>query len=172
MASDTKIDTYNLAMAGELRVASELFRRNILALITMGNFKRIDIVAMCENGKHINISVKTKKGSEWVHVQGIERGEYLVFVDFEDKSLDKEPDFYLLSYDDWKKVVDNNPTVKKWKPKITSNTYAPLKDTDCEKGKWDYDGINIKTKELKDYKGWEKIEEFCKKLNAKSLIED
>jgi len=95
-----------LGLAGEFAVASELCRRNIYAQLTLGMRKRTDILVETERGM-LRIQVKGKQGKVWPGCKGI-YGEdiILVFVDFANKKETERPDFYILTVEDWKKIIE------------------------------------------------------------------
>ena len=65
MAPVSKIASYDLNLAGEYRVASELVKRGIFATVTYGNRKDADIYAI-GNGKALKIEVKTSQQPRFV----------------------------------------------------------------------------------------------------------
>lgn len=50
---------YDIGMAGEFGVCSELYKRGYDASITLGNKKAVDIYVAIANGRYISIEVKT-----------------------------------------------------------------------------------------------------------------
>ena len=52
-------EKYNLNLAGEYAVSSELAKRNIQFNLTLGNKKAVDIIVLKEENKAITIEVKT-----------------------------------------------------------------------------------------------------------------
>ncbi|TSA58313.1 MAG: hypothetical protein D4R39_00910 [Methylophilaceae bacterium] len=100
-----KINKESVGLAGEYAVASELCKRGFYAQLTLGNHKKTDLIVE-SNNKLFRVSVKSKQGSTWPKVTGIwAPGDLLVFVDFEGKSNDERPDFYVLGVDQWKSLV-------------------------------------------------------------------
>ncbi len=61
-----KIHKYNLNLAGEYRIASELLKRNLLATVTIGNMKGADIFAIGENRRTAVIEVKSSQSTRFV----------------------------------------------------------------------------------------------------------
>ena len=59
MAKKNKYDKYDIGMAGEFGVCSELYKRGYDASITLGNMKAVDIYVAIANGRYISIEVKT-----------------------------------------------------------------------------------------------------------------
>ncbi len=52
-------EKYNLNLAGEYAVCSELAKRNIQFNLTLGNKKAVDIIVLKEENKAITIEIKT-----------------------------------------------------------------------------------------------------------------
>jgi len=52
-------EKYNLNLAGEYAVSSELAKRNIQFNLTLGNKKAVDIIVLKEENKAITIEIKT-----------------------------------------------------------------------------------------------------------------
>ena len=95
-----------VGLSAEYAVACTLCRRNIYAQLTLGNRKRTDILIETDKGM-ARIQVKGKTGPNWPHCKGIFReNDFLVFVDFENKSVDEISDFYILDVDDWIKLLE------------------------------------------------------------------
>ena len=95
-----------VGLSAEYAVAYALCRRNIYAQLTLGNRKRTDILIETDKGM-ARIQVKGKTGSNWPHCRGIFRkNDFLVFVDFENKSVDERSDFYILDVNDWIKLLE------------------------------------------------------------------
>lgn len=105
MATVPKIPRETLGLAGEFSVASELCKRGIYAQLTLGNRKRTDLLV--DNGLDVlRVEVKSKQGPEWPGVKGISRDDaIIVFVDFAEKASLQRPDFYILTFKDWKALV-------------------------------------------------------------------
>lgn len=61
-----QLDKGQLNLAGEYRVASELFKRGLFATITYGNMKGIDIFAIGANQKTTIIEVKASQTRRFV----------------------------------------------------------------------------------------------------------
>ena len=80
------IDKYYLNLAGEYRVASELFKRGMFATITYGNKKGADIYAIGPSRKTAVIEVKASNSSRFV------TGFYQKYVD----EMTDHPDFWVL----------------------------------------------------------------------------
>lgn len=60
------LDKYNLSLAGEYRVCSELLKRGIFATVTFGNMKGTDIVAVGANRRAAIIEVKASNSTKFV----------------------------------------------------------------------------------------------------------
>jgi len=94
-----------LSIAAEFAVASELGRRNIYAQPTFGHLKRTDLLILSKSGM-LKIEVKGKQGKQWPNCKGISASNsVMVLVDFADKADMTRPDFYILTFDDWKAFV-------------------------------------------------------------------
>lgn len=95
-----------IGLAAEYAVASELCRRGFYAQLTIGHHKKADLLVESKS-TFLRFSVKAKAGSTWPKVQGIwENDDWLVFVDFQGKSLNDSPDFYLLTVINWRRVIN------------------------------------------------------------------
>lgn len=57
---------YDIGMAGEFGVCSELYKRGYDASITLGNKKAVDIYVAIANDRHISIEVKTSRNTKIV----------------------------------------------------------------------------------------------------------
>ncbi len=132
-----------IGLAGEYAVAFELCRRGFYAQLTLGNHKKTDILV--ESQKQLfRVSVKSKTGREWPKVTGIsEKGDILVFVDFQNKQSNELPDFYILDVPKWKKLVK---TIVE-----TRNNNAQINEENTVY--WgDWKGCSIKLSDIKKYK--------------------
>ena len=108
-------DKQYTGLAGEYAVASELCRRGCYAQLTLGNHKKTDLLVE-RKGKLFCVSVKAKKKSyTWPRVKGIEKGDILVFVDFQKKAADERPDFYILNVGNWVKLIEKNENSRRTK---------------------------------------------------------
>ncbi len=100
------IDKKMVGIAAEFAVASELGRRNVYAQPTFGHLKRTDLLIIGENGRLLRIEVKGKQGYQWPNCKGIPNDQsILVLVDFQGKSDTQRPDFYILTFSDWKALM-------------------------------------------------------------------
>jgi hypothetical protein len=107
-----KLPNELVGLSAEYAVACELCRRNIYAQLTLGNRKRTDILLETDEGM-ARIQVKGKTGPDWPRCKGIFReNDLLVFVDFQNKSVDERPDFYILYVADWKKLLKKEIKLK------------------------------------------------------------
>jgi len=88
------LDKYHLNLAGEYRVASELFKRGLFATITYGNKKGADIYAIEPNRRSAVIEVKASNSGRFV------TGFYQKYTDEEQD----HPDFWVLYWT--KKDID------------------------------------------------------------------
>ena len=110
-----EIPRETLGLAGEFAAASELCKRGIYAQLTLGNRKSTDLLLDIEDGGMLRVKVKSKQGKEWPACKGVACGkpEVLVLVDFQKKADDQRPDFYILTGEDWKKVIDEEGSIAK-----------------------------------------------------------
>ena len=143
-----------VGLSAEYAVACALCKRNIYAQLTLGNRKRTDILIETDNGM-ARIQVKGKTGTNWPHCKGIFReNDYLVFVDFENKSADEIFNFYILDVDDWIKLLEKEI-------KLTSNFDEEYVTIDAENvpiWKSGFKGHNITPRMIEEHEGrWDKI---------------
>lgn len=100
MKADKPHSTFT-GLAGEFFVAAELLKRGYLALVTMGNTKRVDIIATNSEGtKTVRIQVKSEKSKahQWVLTAKAET-EYaddLFYVLVSLGKPDERPDFFVV----------------------------------------------------------------------------
>jgi hypothetical protein len=139
-----------LGLAGEYAVASELCRRGVYAQLTLGNHKQTDILVETEDHM-LRISVKTKQRGEWPSITGLSRkDDFLVLVDFKEKSETDRPTFYILNIDDWKQLVSEEH--QRFPDKTTVDELYRIKYADG------WSGLNIKPIKVDHAKErWDKI---------------
>ncbi len=156
------ISRETLSLAGEFAVASELCRRGIYAQLTLGLRKRTDLLVETETAM-LRIQVKAKQGRTWPACKGVS-GEniILVFVEYQKKTLDERPDFYILTPDDWEKLVKKELNAK------ISNGEVELDGENCpiyikrNKVKKGYKGMDILPRQIIEHKErWGKVETLC-----------
>jgi hypothetical protein len=148
-----EIPKETLGLAGEYAVASELCKRGIYAQLTLGNRKSVDLLLDVADGGMLRVQVKSKQGKEWPACKAFarEKAEVLVLVDFQKikEAGDQRPDFYILTGEDWKNVIDEADDIKKG--------WATIRDgiivyTDGWKG------LNVNPKMVQIYaEQWDKI---------------
>jgi hypothetical protein len=152
-----------LGVAGEFAVAAELCRRNIYAQLTLGHRKRTDLLVVGENGRMFRIEVKAKQGRDWPACRGIsDKGSFLVFVDFADKSVMERPDFYVLTVGDWRTFLKRAVArYRKDHPdrrvKIRDDNVVVFED---ERNRYDkpYEGCGVKAEDIQSHKEvWGKL---------------
>jgi hypothetical protein len=94
-----------LSLAGEFLVAGELLRRGITAVVTYGNAKKADVIAVW-NDKTLHIEVKTTSQTKWVIGKSIPENDdtiwILVFIP-EDEA--KSPSYFVLKGSDLNKIL-------------------------------------------------------------------
>jgi len=155
-----KIPKETLSLAGEFAVASELCRRGIYAQLTLGNRKSTDLLLDVADGGMLRVQVKSKQGKEWpaCKVFACERAEVLVLVDFYKKADDQRPSFYILTEDDWKKVIAETGFIEKGWGTMRDGIFE---FTDGFKG------LNVNPKMVQDYADqWGKIRAMLKLKSA------
>lgn len=158
-----KIEREMLSIAAEFSVASELGRRNIYAQPTFGHLKRTDLLILSKKGKTLRIEAKGKQNRQWPNCKGIsDNNSVMVLVDFEDKNEDERPDFYILTFYDWKAFVKD--LIMKYPNKgiqIDSDN-CPVWTSQVKNGK-PYKGSGISVRDVVPHKEkWEKIEKLLK----------
>jgi hypothetical protein len=92
-----RIDLQLTGMAGEFLVTGKLFKLGLQASITLGNAKKVDILAYNEiTGKNFNIQVKTLRKSNCflIKKENVEPDHFYVFVVLNDFS--KEEDYFII----------------------------------------------------------------------------
>ena len=151
------ISKHILGLAAEFAVASELCKRNIYAQLTLGPRKRTDILVETERA-FLRIQVKGKQGREWPGCKGI-YGEdiILVFVDFQNKKENERPDFYILTVEDWEKLLKKElkltGKVKRGEVTLDERNMPTWKDG--------YQGMGIIPKMIEEHKEqWDKIKKM------------
>ena len=156
-----KIPRSTLSLAAEYAVASELCRRSIYAQLTFGYQKRTDILVFnLKTNKMLRIEVKAKQGNSFPNCRGIFGGNViLVLVDFQNKKLGEQPDFYILTEEDWinfvKAEITKNPDVE---IKIDEEN-CPVWVQQITKSGKPYKGMGIKPDQIQIHKEcWDKIE--------------
>ena len=146
-----------LGLAGEFAVASELCKRGIYAQLTLGNRKSTDLLLDVEDGGMLRVQVKSKQDRVWPACRAFACGkpEVLVLVDFQNKADDQRPDFYILTGEDWKNVIDESDDIKKgWGRKRGDGIFEY---TDG------FQGLNVKPDMVRRYaEQWGKIREMLK----------
>jgi len=154
------VEKYLIGLAGEYAVASELCRRGMNAVVTLGNRKAVDIVVEDESMARL-IQVKTKIGLEWPGIKGVKGDNILIFVDFQKKELTERADFYILDAEDWAnfqseqlKFYEKKQGAKSFKVRDDGVVIWPAKI----EGKSDFVGIGVLAENVADFKDdWEKI---------------
>src|SRR5688572_8605544 len=90
-----------IGVAAEYAVASELCRRGVYAQLTLGHQKRTDLLVFSEAGLLSRIEVKAKQGLDWPNCRGVcGANAFLIFVDYQNRTPDERPAFFVLSSDD------------------------------------------------------------------------
>lgn len=100
----SKVPSNMIGVAAKFAVASELCRE-LHVRPRFGTGKRNDLFVDTERGK-IRIVIKGKQEQVWPLNKGVNGSDtVLVLVDFENKDAQEMPDFYILTADDWEKIV-------------------------------------------------------------------
>lgn len=141
-----------LGLAGEYAVASELCRRGLYSQLTLGNYKRTDILVETST-RVVRISVKAKQGNEWPAVNGpVRRDDFIVFVDSSNKEPEDKLDFYVLNLADWDQLVQEEFARHKMKGRVLRLENGIVIAPDG------YRGINVKVSFVTSHRDcWEKI---------------
>lgn len=153
----------HLGLAAEFAVASELCRRGIYAQLTLGHQKRTDLLAFSEGGELTRIEVKAKQGREWPNCRGIYGSNvFLVFVDYQHRSINERPGFFVLDSADWRRVLKHRVAeIQERNPgkriEIDKQNVATFPD-EIQKGGSPYRGMGIRAGDLTAYaEQWTKI---------------
>ncbi len=148
----------NLNLAGEYRVAAELFKRNLFATITYGNRKGTDIYAIGSSRKAAVVEVKASQSTRFV------TGFYQKYGD---KTL-PHPDFWVLCYFSDERdrffVLDHNELAKVQGLRNSRGKELPHEEyaTSAAKG---VDNVLLRDVEL--FEGqWQKILDHCNQACA------
>jgi len=107
------------------------------------------------------IQVKGKKGKHWPAVKGISGNDmFLIFFDYEKKGPIERPDFYILNFEDWKKLTQkiyNNYKDERYEIELDENYRISFKK--AGETKTIYPGVDIELNHIRDFKElWGKIE--------------
>ncbi len=149
-----KVEKSLLGLAGKYAVASELCRRGVHARLTVENGKRVILLA---DGKEAiaRVEVRAKQGAIWPGVKGIapeDELKFLVLVDFEEKRLDEQPDFYIISRMEWRPFLE-----EKLKEKL-KHGITVVDEHNVARHSDGYVGAGIKAAEVARFKNdWDKI---------------
>jgi len=158
----TKISKELLSLAGEFAVASELCRRGIYAQLTLGLRKRTDLLVETDTAM-LRIQVKAKQINKWTCKGIFGENIMLVLVDYENKTLDKRPDFYVLTPSDWESFV------RWWLSDEISEGKVVLNNENCpiwasSKGGKPYEGTDVLPGDITEHKErWDKVEILMKR---------
>jgi len=142
-----------LNLAGEYRVASELFKRGVFATITYGNQKGADIYAIGPNRKTAVVEVKSSNSDRFV------TGFYQKYAEEAKEHLDfwvlyslkdEAESFFVLSHEEMTEAqAERNSPGKA----LTRKEHARKAGHGVD---------NVLAKDLQAHRNaWEKIEEWC-----------
>ncbi len=137
----TQNEKYQLSMAGEYGVCSELSKRGFDVSITMGNAKATDVLIFMENNTFRRIEVKTSRNTRFV--TGF-------FQKYFDKDQPIHPDFwilvqidtenvshfYILTHEEMGEVQMKRNEMDKWE-KIEGCDNVLLRDIEPFQEKWE-----------------------------------
>ncbi len=116
-----------------------------------------------KNKKFFRIEVKGKQGYQWPNCKGIPNDQsILVLVDFQGKSNAQRPDFYILTFSDWKELVDFLVLEAKRKDPNQvieiDEDYAPVWINQVNSKGQPYRGIGFGSNQVEKFKEqWQKI---------------
>lgn len=155
------MDTTIVGLASEFAVASELCRRDIYAQLTLGHQKRTDLLLFSKDDNLLRIEVKGKQGKWWPNCKGIfGKNVFLVFVDYANKTDQERPDFYVLTVEDWLKLV--NSEIEKYKPNnkrvVVDEKNVPVHLDEVNKQGQPYRGMGVCVDQISEHReAWDKI---------------
>ncbi len=155
-----EIPKETLGLAGEYAVASELCKRGIYAQLTLGNRKSVDLLLDVADGGMLRMQVKSKQKNEWPACRAFacEKAEVLVLVDFYKKADDQRPDFYVLTGEDWKDVIDATGFLQSGEG-LMKDGHFEYKDG--------FKGLNVKPAMVRRYaEQWDKISDILSPKSA------
>lgn len=145
MAS-TAIPTYLLSLAGEHRVASELFKRGVFTAITPGNRKQTDLYVIQATTKRLlRIEVKATQTRRWV-------------TRISQRRTDNPPDFWVLA--SFEPGIDRlfvltNQEIETLQREVNNKYLETHPGTDVSRG---VDGLNLADVPSDQFENqWEKI---------------
>ena len=104
----------------------------------------------------LRVQVKSKQRDEWPACRGVACGkpEVLVLVDFRKKADGQRPDFYILTGEDWKNVIDATGLLQSGEG-IMKDGHFEYKDG--------FRGLNVNPKMVQTYgEQWDKIRAMLK----------
>lgn len=149
-----------ISLAGEYAVASEICRRGYYAQLTLGNLKKTDIlVKVGDTFKQIEVKTKFKTKDWLTGKKGFKGDVIIIFVDLYKKSEHEKPDFYIMTVDDWHKVVDREmaPHIEKGAVTFDEN-HVPVWKLKKGSKKSPWKGHNPRIEQIKEFKNcWWKI---------------
>ena len=150
----TKLEKSLVGLAGEYAVASELCRRGVYAQLTLGNRKKVDLLLDGEQAI-ARVEVKTKQGRVWPAVKGIAPTDglkFLVLVDLHGKEREENPEFYVISRDEWRPFLEH-----KLQDRIEKGLVV-IDDDNVARHIDNFLGVSIKEEEVTRFRNrWDKI---------------
>jgi hypothetical protein len=153
----SKIDKYNLNLAGEYRVAAELCLRGLFTSVTYGNKKGADLYSVGENRKAAVIEVKASQSSRFVTS---------LYQKYKSKDM-QAPDFWVLY-----SVKSTDVGFAERFFVLSHRELARIQgEVNCPGKRFTYEQIaarvrrgvdNVSIKHVEDSEGnWSKIIDFC-----------
>jgi hypothetical protein len=161
-----KMDKQTLGLAAEFAVASELCRRKMYAQLTLGLHKKTDLLV--EKGKGmLKIQVKGKNNYKWPAVKGFnDEHMFLILIDYYKKKEDERPDYYILNFTEWRKLVEIKVYDKQRIEKIFNETNYNLEWKRKDDGKILWKGIDIKLSDVNNREFKERWDKIKNKINS------
>jgi hypothetical protein len=148
-------------------VADELRRLMLhVEIACRDNGKQEDLLVKTNGGKEVLIAVRSKQKADWPPCKDVIGScEFIVFVDFEKKSVNQRPDCYVLSHEDWQDVVKKRLADLRHGDQAgeidTTNPDEPVFPDQINQRGAQMRGITVKLRYVQPYKEeWSKITNF------------
>jgi len=152
---------------GSARVTKTALPLQVAAVCYRKNGTGFEFLLVNTNGgKGVLIAVRSKQKADWPPIKDVLGScEFIVFVDFEKKSVNQRPDCYVLSREDWQDVVKRRlADLRHDYPGIqidTTNPHEPVFPDQITQRGAEMRGITVKLRYLQPYKEhWGKIINF------------
>ncbi len=148
-----------LGLAATFAAASELCKRDFRVSIKGRGNK----IAVETTHKSITAIVRSKQRRVWPNCTGVHEGdEVLIFVDFENKKPNERPDFYILTAQNWKKMLytELESDISEGEVIIDEKNVPVWPQQICKNGNL-YKGMSVKPEQIMDHREqWEKIRQL------------